>query len=521
MILAGLGCGDEKADCYVGYVADGRGDCVIETVHDDLAVPGVDTGEAEDSGEGSDTGGSWVELGPCVAPTDLPTDPISEVGALSTIEEGGGPSAVFMELVQVQLDPGREMLWGVGQGGLFGFDISDPSLPVLMSQSPDNGHGRFYNLWVLSSDDPGAGLIYTTHRDIGLWVIDTTDLDAPEDVFSWGRSGLAGMSMVGDRLYIAMHNGAVQVLDISDRFQPVEVRTVSGMSAGWTVAGGNGVLYGGDNAEGVVVFDLSDPDEPLAVGAVDVGGGVQSLAVSGDTLFAAAGSAGVVALDIRDPLNPVWLDTWSAGVSIQDVAIDGDTLWAVSQQSVIAVDVSDPSVLAPISSRETPYWAMAVDAGAGVAWVGDWGAVRGYARAPGVQAPDLSLGASEILLPEGGGAVALPVRNLGSADLHLVGLASDEPGLSVSIDQAIVAPGAEATLRLRGSGATFTASVCLASDDPDQPLQMLTVHSGSTGATGSLGTAAPDFVLPDLDGGYHRLSEMMGQPVVLVYFATW
>ena len=526
LILAGLGCQAEKSDCYAGYVADGAGGCVVEgEAHgDDTDAAGADTGtngHSADPADEDDTGGVWLELGPCTAPEALPTDPIVELGSLSSIEEGAGPSPVFMELVQVQLDPGREMLWGVGQGGLFGFDISDPSVPVLVSQSPDGGHGRYYNLWVFGADDPGAGLIYTTHRDIGLWVIDTDDLDAPDNVYTWGRAGLAGMSVVENHLYIAKHSGDVQILDISERSSPVEVGTVSGMSVGWTVVAGDGVLYGGDNVEGVVVFDLSDPHLPIAERSIDVGGGVQALAVSGDTLFAAAGSAGVVSLDISDPLHPVWLDTWAAGASVQDVAVDGDTLWAVTQASVIAIDVSDPSVLAPVSSRETPFWAMAVDAGDGAAWVGDWGAVRGYARTPDIAAPDLSLGASELLLSDTANTITVPIINRGSADLHLVGLESDEAGLSASVNQMTVAPGAQASMRIHWSGGALDAEICIASDDPDRPIQTLKVHVGSGGGVGAVGTVAPDFVLTDLDGVHHRLSEMVGHPVVLVYFATW
>ena len=36
-----------------------------------------------------------------------------------------------------------------------------------------------------------------------------------------------------------------------------------------------------------------------------------------------------------------------------------------------------------------------------------------------------------------------------------------------------------------------------------------------------LGVPAPDFALPATDGTYYTLSEQLGQPVLLVYFATW
>jgi len=44
---------------------------------------------------------------------------------------------------------------------------------------------------------------------------------------------------------------------------------------------------------------------------------------------------------------------------------------------------------------------------------------------------------------------------------------------------------------------------------------------GESGTGVALGNDAPDFVLEDLDGNSHRLSEQLGHPVVLVFFATW
>ena len=64
-------------------------------------------------------------------------------------------------------------------------------------------------------------------------------------------------------------------------------------------------------------------------------------------------------------------------------------------------------------------------------------------------------------------------------------------------------------------------SVCVATDDPDEPEWMLEVTTGAVGTNTGMGTEAPDFTLSDLDGVSHTLSDQRGKPVVLVYFATW
>ena len=64
-------------------------------------------------------------------------------------------------------------------------------------------------------------------------------------------------------------------------------------------------------------------------------------------------------------------------------------------------------------------------------------------------------------------------------------------------------------------------AVCIASDDPASPALEIQVLREHDEISIPLGTAAPDFVLTDIDGDTHRLSEQLGHPVLLVYFATW
>ena len=52
-----------------------------------------------------------------------------------------------------------------------------------------------------------------------------------------------------------------------------------------------------------------------------------------------------------------------------------------------------------------------------------------------------------------------------------------------------------------------------------EPTLTLTLTAGVVGDY--LGQAAPDFALTDLNGDTHRLSEQLGAPVLLAYFATW
>ena len=70
-------------------------------------------------------------------------------------------------------------------------------------------------------------------------------------------------------------------------------------------------------------------------------------------------------------------------------------------------------------------------------------------------------------------------------------------------------------------GADLESTLCIASNDPDEPVQQVTLASSSSGSSVLIGEMAPNFNLPDLDGNYLELARQIGKPVVLSYFATW
>ena len=56
--------------------------------------------------------------------------------------------------------------------------------------------------------------------------------------------------------------------------------------------------------------------------------------------------------------------------------------------------------------------------------------------------------------------------------------------------------------------------------DPDEPTFEITI-TGDQDGNPALGTEAADFTLQDLEGRSHTLSEAIGRPVFLAFFATW
>ena len=98
------------------------------------------------------------------------------------------------------------------------------------------------------------------------------------------------------------------------------------------------------------------------------------------------------------------------------------------------------------------------------------------------------------------------------------------PGMTARMDDPTLAPGQVAHVEITWDGVTDIprgSTICIASDDPDTPRFELPTGTGAEGEGNAIGQNAPDFSLEDLDGRVHRLSDQIGHPVVLAYFATW
>ncbi len=475
---------------------------------EDTNAPDTDTGEPV----------SWSVLPTgCEAPDTLGQHPLTLVGEDQHIQEQ--PGTWFMELVDVEADLERGLVYGAGQGGLTVFDVSEITAPTLIGSYPERtgNIGRFYRV------ELGAGVVFATHRDQGLTVFDVTDPEAPAVIGSFGPAGLEGMALVGDVLYVTDLFGGLYTADVSDPTSPALLDEISGLGTPWDIVVSGDVGYISDGQLGVVPVDLSDPTAPRLGDPVDVGGGVQDIAVSGGALYAAAGGVGIAVLDLSDPLRPSLVTTLDYAGSVQSVAVQDDVLWAVDQEDVIAVDIRAPLDPIPLGTSTTTEFAMHVGAGDGVAWVGDWSRLEAWRVDADIAAPDLELSVSTVLLDPDGDSLILTAHNVGAAALTLLGAESGDARLTVETTATTIAPGDSARLRLTYSGGSeeLLTGLCLASNDPDEPTQLIEVHSGGGGNHEAIGQPAPDFVLTDLDGNSWQLSEHLGSPVVLVYFATW
>ena len=481
-----------------GPVTDG----VTDDTDDSASVD--DTGEVQDFAE--------LPVG-CAAPDDLGADTLELEGSLQ-ISQDDGQGGFFIELVD--LEKHGDLVYGTGQGGTVVFDVSDLSDVTEVSVWPPgrNSSGRYHRV-----EHVGDDVFAMVHRDSVLEFIDYSDPTLPAFLTAddgWGREGLAA---VDDRLYVSdrSEGGQLQIWDVSDPSSPVELTTLSGFPGNvWELAkAGDGWLYAADQGEGVVPIDLSDPDAPAAGEPVAIGP-VLHVDVDGDHLYAAMGSLGVAVLERSDPAAPTLLTTLPVAGSAVQVSASGGFLFAADHEGLMAWDVSDPANPVVVAHEESEQFALAVISDGDTAWLGDWSILGQWKLTPG--APEMALSNSLIQVPVDGGHTDITLTNWGQGELRIVGGTAPE-GMTLETRRTELASGQSTTLRLSWEGGDLDSTICLASNDPDGPAREVSVVGGDNSSY--LGQTAPDFTLTDLDGNTHRLSEQLGNPVVLAYFATW
>ncbi len=482
-----------------------------------------DSGEPQDTGAetGLDTGepSDWISLpASCEAPGDLGPSAFTEVGEVVLSGVDGMETVYFAEMVDLEVDEENAVAWGVGQGGLVAFGLQEPSQPEFVGyyHAPV---GRLYRV-ELGVD----GFIYATHRDSGLFSYDGTDPgDIQRECEIW-TPDLAGMARVDDRLYVVSHLGEIVTFSLEDPSCPSEIARHSGLGNAWDILAWGERGYVSDNSLGIGIVDLSEPDGATVAGSMFPGRGLQDLALDADsaTLYGAAGGSGVMVFSLEDPDEPELVQTIQLESSVQSVAVSGGRLWAVDQLNLAAFDLAAPRAPRLLGTVETAQWAMHVAAAGERAYVADWGQLSIWEADLDSVAPDLLVGSGTVVLDEASDSVQISLTNLGAGPLELTGATVGSEDVQLGVSSETIESGEQATLRVSWAGGSdLDTRICLASTDPDEPTQELSLWSGETGDSAALGNPAPDFVLQALDGESYQLSAQLGHPVVLVYFATW
>ena len=485
----------------------------------DGGADGADGG-TDGGGDGGETGMSdWTVLPNSCAPGPLDgTDPFVRIGF--EINQTG---PWFTEILDVHYLPDIDQVLTAGQGGVAVFDVSTLTAPDTLGHigAGSGGLERFYHVLGAS-----PGRAWATHRDVGLQLISTADPRNLSRIVQVAGIGYEGLTTTGDHLYVADLGGNVDVYNIFDETSPAFVGSVLGLGRPWDVVIVGDAAYVADGDLGVVVLSLADPAAPVHIGSVSTGGqAVRIVADDDGYLYVAASAGGLEIYETSDPLAPTRVASLDVGGGALDVAVHDGLLGVATQEAVVLFDIGragTPEAPLTFAYEETEQFAMSLDAADGRWMVGDWN-ILGVWELGTDPAPAMDLSLDLLTFLDEAETRELRVTNRGSADLDLAGI-EVPAGIIARVDRASIPRGQSGTISVEWDGVTEMGrgtSLCVASDDPSRTVLRVGLASGAEGEGKALGQAAPDFTLEDLDGNIHRLSDELGHPVVLAYFATW
>ena len=115
---------------------------------------------------------------------------------------------------------------------------------------------------------------------------------------------------------------------------------------------------------GVYILNVSQPNVPLLVGDFRSGASISALAGAGDLLFLAISSTSDVGLieewQVVDPLNPLLLGSFDVGEYVSGLDVWEGVTYACSEQNLLAIDFSNPSLPQLLSVVSGVGWKVAV-----------------------------------------------------------------------------------------------------------------------------------------------------------------
>lgn len=520
-----LGCND-NGHVAPGRLSEGAAEGAASGVADE--IPGRLEPEPEPAPVETDPArpGFYVLPETCAAPAGLGWDPLAVTGR----DRATAPAPHLLDAI---LDPARKLLFATGLPSLYVYDVAG-SEPIELSHFPDNGlldpekfeHAERVDGYVLALTYGGLsfGELFPVTAPIpGLTLVDVADPYAPELLGFAAAPGLGPMGAQGDRLHVGTHGGKLHTWDVSDPTAPKKIATAGGLKSPREIEVAGKHAYVADAILGLVVLDLTNEDRPVVVQAIPTSGPAMDVAVDGDLLVVAAGAAGLEAFSLGNPANPKPLGPTPLFGSAVSVDVFGDRVWAATYGEIVALDRNGTHPLVMAGREPATSAALAVAAHENRAFACDWEFLDVLERNPAWKVAQSRLLEDEVYL-SGPGEVSVDVANVGSEPLYLTGLVTGDPRVEARVDRLSVPTGetARILLRFEGPGEPPDTEVCLATNDPDRPVKTFRLAPASSWPGPlQVGDVAPEFVLPDLDGGVHALSDYSGRPVVLASFATW
>ncbi|MBN1121679.1 MAG: hypothetical protein JXJ17_11425 [Anaerolineae bacterium] len=317
--------------------------------------------------------------------------------------EGGAAAAVGspMDGVQFSIAPINALfesdeftLFTLGES-LAAWDISSPDLPHLLAElplvSPGNTLSAFPGSGLLLGLESGLSVVrwngsefsqvgllntasavdhvamigqraYLGLRHGGLQVVDLADPSNPETGFTFSSPTgqlVADLFPLDDRSLLVSWEGGVDLMDVENASTPPYLRdtleTEGNQALDVSISAGGTAAVIPLGVEGVALLDMSSQNEAVS-GYVDTPGDAVQAVVDGTVLYVADGVCGLRVFDITEPDQPVETGYWRSGYAGDLLlAPDGSlTLADANQLLSLRYDPDALPVLPPLPQVPSP-----------------------------------------------------------------------------------------------------------------------------------------------------------------------
>lgn len=202
--------------------------------------------------------------------------------------------------------------------------------------------------------DVSGDYAYVAAGATGLQVVDVSDRRNPVVVAALDTPGNADdVKVVGSLAYVADGPAGLRILGVANPLAPVPVGAVDTPGDAQDVVVVGTYAYVADGASGLQVVDVSTATAPRIVNSVATLGTAKGVDVLGNLAVVANGSRGIVTVDITDPTLPSVFATYSYGGDARDVVLHNNFAFVADfSRSFTSIEVTTPQN--PVVRSSTP-----------------------------------------------------------------------------------------------------------------------------------------------------------------------
>jgi len=223
----------------------------------------------------------------------------------------------------------------------------DNSVVVLDVEDPFNPAWQWaYGLdnFITDIEIYGHIAFYTSYNDTNNRSLRFVDLEDPFSLSpfvksAWDCNQSLGLDVVGGLAYIAASTEGFYVLNITNKFTPVEIGYIDTPGNATDVLIDGGFAYLADGPAGVHVIDIRDPSNPTLLSSYDTPGHARKLAKQGRTLYVADGYGGIQIFDVFNPHHISFVSAINSISYTYDVALFGGDLVVGTQNGVYSIRI--------------------------------------------------------------------------------------------------------------------------------------------------------------------------------------